>query len=86
MPKQSVAKYLAEAVARKDNRGLARVEPNTYAAGLEWLRARIEQNSPISFRQFYDEYLVPVCGTKYSHKGIMEYLRAHHPDEFKKAR
>lgn len=86
MPKQSAAKYLADAVPRRDNRGLARVEPETYAAGLEWMRARIEKNSPISFRQFYEEYLKAVLGTKYSHKGIMEYLRAHHPDDFAKAR
>lgn len=48
--------------------------------------ARANKSSTISFRQFYDEFLVAVLNTRYTHKGILEFLKVHHAEEYRQIR
>jgi len=78
----SAIDYLGNATPRGKPPSIIANEPETYDAALQWLRARVSRTSSISFRQFYDEYLVPVLKTKYSHKGILETIKARHAEEY----
>ena len=82
--KRTAKDYLSNATPRSRARGLAKVEPETYEAAVQWLQARLARTSSITFRQFYDDYLVGVLGTQYSHRGVLEHLKTHHGDEYRK--
>ena len=82
----SVSQYLEQAKPRIETRGLHKNEPETYEAALQWLLARVAKTSSISFRQFYDEFLKPVLKTQYGHKGILEFLKANHAEEYRQIR
>lgn len=83
----SASEYLGNATPRTESRrGLFRNEPQTYEAARQWLNARVAGTSSISFRQFYDEFLKPVLNTQYGHKGILEYLKANHAEEYRQIR
>ena len=83
----SASEYLGKAIPRTESRrGLLKNEPKTYEAARQWLNARVAGTSTISFRQFYDEFLKPVLNTQYGHKGILEYLKANHAEEYRQIR
>ena len=82
--KRTVKDYLSNAEPRSRARGLAKVEPETYEAAVQWLQARLARTSSITFRQFYEDYLVGVLSTQYSLRGVLEHLKANHADDYRK--